>query len=226
MSDLYDLEDNALEMVGVSDPEVARKRFEAALPENPWGLSEKGLSARKAAGTMIRLKTGMYTPIPIICKADSCPYSESCSLLSYDLAPEGEFCPVEIAKIEALVQGYYSDFELDEMSFTDRSLVNEVVGLDIMIDRCKALMAKEGTPVIDVVIGIAENGAEIRQPAVSKSIEAYEKLTKRKDQKLQFLAKTNRDRQRFSVEQNKDSWIQSVTEVITADDLEESNKMR
>lgn len=199
------------------------KRFVEALPENPWGLSSKGLSARKAAASMIRLKTGMYSPIPIICKADDCPYSESCSLLPYDLAPEGEFCPVEIAKIEALVQGYYSDFELDEMSFTDRSLVNEVVGLDIMIDRCKALMAKEGTPVVDIVIGVAENGAEIHQPAVSKSIEAYEKLTKRKDQKLQFLAKTNRDRQRFAPEQNRDSWIQSVADVITADDLEESN---
>ena len=218
MADLLDLVDDDISL------DENRKRFEASLPENPWGLSSKGLSARKAASTMVRMKTGMYTPIPIICKADSCPYSDSCSLLPYDLAPEGEFCPVEIAKIEALVQGYYSDFDLDEMSFTDRSLVNEVVGLDIMIDRCKALMAKEGTPVVDIVIGVAENGAEIHQPAVSKSIEAYEKLTKRKDQKLQFLAKTNRDRQRFAPEQNRDSWIQSVVDVITADDLEESMK--
>ena len=215
MADLLDLDVTA---------EDNLKRFVEALPENPWGLSSKGLSARKAAASMIRLQTGMYSPIPIICKADDCPYSDSCSLLPYDLAPAGEFCPVEIAKIEALVQGYYSDFELDEMSFTDRSLVNEVVGLDIMIDRCKALMAKEGTPVVDIVIGVAENGAEIHQPAVSKSIEAYEKLTKRKDQKLQFLAKTNRDRQRFAPEQNRDSWIQSVVDVITADDLEESMK--
>ena len=86
-------------------------------------------------------------------------------------------------------------------------------------------MAKEGTPVIDVVIGIAENGAEVRQPAVSKSVEAYEKLTKRKDQKLQLLAKTNLARQKFAPEQNRDSWIQAVSDVITVDDLEESNKM-
>lgn len=218
MADLLDLESESFAA------EEARRRFEASLPENPWGLSPKGLAARKAASTMVKLKNGMYTPIPIICRSDDCPYADSCSLLSYDLAPAGEFCPTEIAKIEALVQGYYSDFELDEMSFTDRSLVNEVVALDIMIDRCKALMAKEGTPVVDIVIGIAENGTEIRQPAVSKSIEAYEKLTKRKDQKLQFLAKTNRDRQRFAPEQNRDSWIQSVSEVITVDDLEESRK--
>jgi len=218
MADLLDL---------VDPNEVAednRRRFENSLPENPWGLSPKGLSARKAAGTMIRMKTGMYTPIPILCKGDNCPYSESCSLLPYDLAPLGEFCPVEIAKIEALVQGYYSDFDLDEMSFTDRSLVNEVVGLDIMIDRCKALMAKEGTPVVDVVIGISEHGEEIRQPAVAKSVEAYEKLTKRKDQKLQLLAKTNLARQKFAPEQNRDSWIAAVSEVITVDDLEESKK--
>lgn len=214
MSDLLDLDVTADDNL---------KRFSEVLPENPWGLSPKGLTARKAAASLVRLKTGMYTPIPIICKTDDCPYAESCSLLPYDLAPAGEFCPIEIAKIEALVQGYYSDFDLDDMSFTDRAIVNEVVGLDIMIDRCKALMAKEGTPVVDIVIGVAENGAEIHQPAVSKSIEAYEKLTKRKDQKLQFLAKTNRDRQRFAPEQNKESWIQSVADVITADDLEDSN---
>lgn len=199
-----------------------RKRFEDSLPENPWGLSPKGLEARKAAVSMIRMKTGMYSPIPILCKGDDCPYSESCALLPYNLAPFGEFCPIEIAKIEALVKGYYSDFELDEMSFTDRALVNEVVGLDIMLERCKALMAKEGTPVIDVVIGLSEHGEEIRQPAVSKSIEAYEKLTKRKDQKLQLLAKTNRDRQRFAPEQDRQSWLQSVTDVITVEDLEEA----
>ena len=199
--------------------------FLATLPDNPWGLSKKGLAARKAAVALNAVKTGMYAPVPITCKGDSCPYSESCAMLPYDLAPEGEPCPVEIAKIEALIQGYISDFDLDDMSFTDRALVNEVVSLDIMLDRCRALMAKEGTPVLDVVIGISEHGEEIRQPAVSKSIEAYEKLTKRKDNKLMMLAKTNRDRQRFAPETDKQSWIQSVADVITIDDLEESNKV-
>jgi len=200
-----------------------RERFEASLADNPWGYSAKGLEAKRAATTLVKLKTGMYTPVPIVCRGSGCPYSESCALLPYDLAPEGELCPIEISKIEALVQGYYSDFELDEMSFTDRALVNEVVSLDIMLERCKALMAKEGTPVVDVVIGISEHGEEIRQPAVSKSIEAYEKLTKRKDQKLQLLAKTNRDRQRFAPETDKQSWIQNIADVITVDDLSEAN---
>jgi len=199
--------------------------FLAALPENPWGLSKKGLSAKRAATALNAVKTGMYSSIPIICKGAACPYAETCALLPYDLAPEGDLCPVEISKIEALIQGYVSDFDLDDMSFTDRALVSEVVSLDIMLDRCKALMAKEGTPVLDVVIGISEHGEEIRQPAVSKSIEAYEKLTKRKDNKLMMLAKTNRDRQRFAPETDKQSWIQSVADVITIDDLEESNKI-
>lgn len=197
--------------------------FLESLPDNPWGLSKKGLAARKAAKALNAVKTGMYASVPITCKGDSCPYSESCSMLSYDLAPVGEPCPVEIAKIESLIQGYISDFDLDEMSFTDKALVNEVVSLDIMLERCKALMAKEGAPVLDIVIGISEHGDEIRQPAVSKSIEAYEKLTKRKDNKLMMLAKTNRDRQRFAPDTEKQSWIQSVADVITVDDLKESS---
>ena len=204
--------------------DVSLSNFLADLPDNPWGLSKKGLAARKAAQALNAVKTGMYSPIPIVCKGEQCPYSETCAMLPYDLAPVGDFCPIEITKIETLIQGYVSDFDLDEMSFTDRALVNEVVSLDIMLDRCKALMAREGTPVVDVTIGISEHGEEVRQPSVSKSIEAYEKLTKRKDNKLMMLAKTNRDRQRFAPDTEKQSWIQSVADVITIDDLEESKQ--
>ena len=62
---------------------------------------------------------------------------------------------------------YAKDVDIDTTSFTDITLLNEIIGYDIMLERCRSLMAKEGTPVIDVVVGVAENGEEIRQPAVS-----------------------------------------------------------
>ena len=139
------------------------------------------------------------------------------------MAPAGEYCPIEIAQVEALASGYASDFELDEMSFTDKMLINEIVAIDIMIERCKGLMAKSGTPVVDVTIAVTEQGEEIKQPAIDKALEAYEKLTKRKDQKLQLLHLTRTDKIRHKPDQdNQDSWLRRISETITIDDLQES----
>lgn len=213
------LEDNSLDHQALVLAET-RQKFEQALANNPWGLSPKALEAKRAATALIGTKTGMYAKIPLVCKADDCPYAQSCALIPYGLAPLGEYCPVEIAQIESLAQGYTDDIDYDELSFTDRSLINELVCLDIMLERCRGLMAKEQTPVIEVVIGVSENGREIKQPAVSKALEAYDKLSKQKAQKLQLLHLTRTDKIRHAPEEDKkESWIQTITQNITAEDL-------
>ena len=55
--------------------------------DNPWGLTPKALTAKKAALAMIATKNGMYARVPLVCKAEGCPYSDSCMLLAYDMAP-------------------------------------------------------------------------------------------------------------------------------------------
>ena len=195
------------------------------LDKNPWSMSNKGKMAIEIAKSMAGTKTGLAARIPIVCKADNCPYSDSCALLPYDMAPLGDLCPIEIAQIEALFSGYTNDIPTEDLSFTDQALINEIVMLDIMIERCKGLMSKNQTPVVDMTIGITENGREIKQPGIDKAIEAYEKLTKRKDQKLQLLHMTRTDRIRHAPEhENKESWIQTITANITQEDLDSLNK--
>jgi len=189
---------------------VNRENFEAMLvTQNLWGHSEVGLQSKRAAMTMLSTKTGMYARIPLLCKADSCPYSETCQLLPYDLAPQGEYCPIETAQIEIRAVGYAQDFDLDRASFTDKNLINEIIGLDIMLDRCRALLAKEGTPVLEVVAGISQQGDEIKQPAVSKAWEAYEKMSKKRDASYQLMMATRRDKK-----DNGENKEKSVTEMI------------
>ena len=211
--------DTASDLIDSPHEENA-ERFMSSLASNPWGLSPKAMTAKQAAMRALSTKTGLYANIPITCKGDACPYAETCKLLPYDLAPEGEYCPVEIAHVEQLAVGYYRDFDLDDMSMTDKSLLDEVIFLDIMLERCRAILAKEGTPVTDILIGMTERGEEIRQPNVSRAWEAYEKITKRKDQKLQLLAQTRNIKMKQGGDEKQESWLQTITQNITAEDIE------
>lgn len=200
--------DQFLDLAEESRSEAAenRERFEANL-SNMWGHSNLGLEARRAAMSMLSTKTGMYAKIPITCKADSCPYAESCQLLPYDLAPIGELCPIETTEIEFRYEAYSRDFDLDTASFTDKCLVNEIINADIMMERCKALMAREGVPVVDMVVNVTEDGNEIVRPEVSKFWEAYERASKKRNEAYQLMKATRRDKK----EENNN---QSITTII------------
>lgn len=188
--DLLEAESESEKSVAVAD----RERFEAKLlAQGPWGYSQKAMEAKRAAMTMLSTKTGMYARIPILCKADDCPYAETCPLLPNDLAPLGEKCPIETAQLELRAMQYANEIGYDESSFSDRQMINDIIGYDIMLERCRALMAKEGTPVIEIVAGISENGDEIRQPAVSKAWEAYEKIVKKRNETYQLMMMTRKD---------------------------------
>ena len=184
-----------------------RENFERNIG-NMWGHSDLGIQAKRAAMTMLSTKTGMYAKIPITCKAETCPYADSCQLLAYDLAPFGEFCPVETAEIELRYEAYSQDFDLESASFTDKCLVSEIINADIMMERCKALMAKEGVPVIEVVAGISENGEEIMRPEVSKFWDAYERASKKRNDAYQLMQATRKDKRGLEVSTG------SITEII------------
>lgn len=175
-----------------SEAVMNRENFERNLT-NMWGYSDVGIEAKRAAMSMLATKTGMYARIPLICKAESCPYARSCSLLHYSLAPLGEPCPIETAQIEIRYAGYEKDFNLDTASFTDKNLVTELIHHDVMLERCKALLTEEGTLVQDVVAGVGENGEEFYRPEVSKNWEAYERIQKKRNEIYGLMMATRKD---------------------------------
>lgn len=171
----------------------ARKRFESNIA-NIWGHSAIGSQAKQAAMTMLSTKSGLYAKIPITCKTDACPYAQSCALLPYGLAPLGEKCPWETAMIETRYAQYVEDYNLDESSFTDKTLISELVNIDIMLERTKALMSAEQVPITEVVAGMTESGEEYTRPEVSKAYELYERNLNRKDKILESMLGTRKSR--------------------------------
>lgn len=175
-------------------PNSALERIKENAVTNMWGYSEKGLQAKQAAMAMLSTKNGMYARIPIVCKADECPYSESCALLPYDLAPQGECCPVEVAQIEQRCIEYYNNYDMDEGTFTDRCLVSEIVNADIMLERVKALMAKETVPVIDVIAGVSEQGDTYTRPEISRYFDIWDRLTRKRSELYSLMNGTRKDK--------------------------------
>ena len=176
-------------------PEERRKEFERTLrSDNPWNRSPLGVEAEKAAMSMMSTRHGLYAKVPIYCKGDTCPYSFQCDLLSAGLAPVGERCPVESARIANEYAGYSEDFDIDNASQTDKILLSEIVSMDILASRATALMAKELSPVQEIAIGVSDDGDEIMQPAVSKAWEAYQSISKRRNETLQLMMATRKDK--------------------------------
>lgn len=162
--------------------------------QNIWGYSSLGIEARKAAMTMLSTKTGLYSRIPLVCKGNKCPYLESCSLNKYELTPVGEYCPLETAHIEMSVQRYAKEFDILEEDFTDQNILREIVNLEIMMERCKSLMAKEQNPIVDVITGITEDGEQYTHPEVSKAFDMYERCQKQHTSLLGLMNATRKDK--------------------------------
>lgn len=193
---------------------ISRENFEKNLA-NVWGYSNVGLEAKKAAMSMLSTKTGMYSRIPLVCKANDCPYAESCSLLPYNLAPFGEPCPVETAQIELRFEGYKADFG-DMSSFTDKNLISDLINQDVMLERCKALLSKEGILVQEVFAGVSEQGEVYTKPEVSKHWEAYERVQKKRNETYDLMLATRKNKKGET--QDSDSLTRMVAEMVANKD--------
>lgn len=198
--------ENEIEEIKSQEAIAAREQFEANI-SNVWGHSSLGLEAKKAAMSMLSTKTGLYAKVPITCKADTCPYSNTCSLLPYGLAPYGEKCPWETALIETRYAGYMEDYNLDASSFTDSTIVSELINIDVMLERTKALMSSEQTPITEVIAGMTESGEQFTRPEISKAYEIYDRNLTRKDKLLEMMLGTRKSRKG---QEEQDSTVQDI----------------
>lgn len=180
---------------------------------SPEGLRSKEYVTRFLNST----KTGLYSMYPILCKGQGCPYANSCFALKAGIQPPiGEPCVLETDRIERLISSYNDDFDFATSSLTDMLAINELVQLDLLIDRCQKLMAEEELPVIEVNIGMSQHGDPITQPTISKYYEAYERMSKRRSALVDELNASRKARKKLGEEDKKAPWEQ-VLEVAGQD---------
>lgn len=168
------------------------------LDHSAWTRNPKAVEAITIARQLRSTKHGLYANVPIICKADACPYAHSCPLLEMELAPYGEKCPIEIAAIEDLFNRYLDEMQIDPndtKNTVDLMLVKDLVDADIGLLRCDNKMAWDADYVIENAIGMTDEGEAITKKELHPLTEYKEKLIARKNKTLQLLNSTRKDKE-------------------------------
>ncbi len=170
----------------------------SSLDHSAWTSNPEAVEAIEIAKRLRSTKHGMYASVPIICKAEACPYADSCDLQQMGLAPFGEKCPVEIAAIEDLFVRYCSDMNInpeDPAQQVDAIMVKEVVDLDVSMLRCDKKMAISADFIIDQVVGVTDDGEAISRQELHPLTEYKEKLRTQKYKTLNLLNSTRKDKE-------------------------------
>lgn len=221
-------DDLELETISEEDKALEAKNKRIAFQDmmarvdNPWGYSAGALESKKAAMTMLSTKTGLYSRIPIVCKGCNCPYGETCGLLEYGLDTVGERCVLETTMIEQKLANYTEEFGLDESSYTDWTMVKELINAEIMIERCMALMSQEGCAITEEFIGTSEgSGIDYFRKEISKTQELYERNLKIKERILDTMMATRKAKSKL---RNADNDEKSLLDNIFEMDFIEDEK--
>lgn len=165
--------------------------------KNRWGYSSAGwMSKRLISKHLNSMKNGLFSVFPIPCKGrTACPYKESCIAAQYGMEPPvGEPCVIEVTKIENLIVSYANDFNLETASTTDRVLLQELIQIDLIMDRCQMMMSQEGKVLQEVTVGVTEDGQEITQSVVSRYLDAWERMSKRRQSILNEMNATRKSK--------------------------------
>ncbi|WDI05152.1 hypothetical protein PUW25_25425 (plasmid) [Paenibacillus urinalis] len=188
-----------------------------------WTQNPAAIQAIDVARRLRSTKHGLYASVPIICKAESCPYRESCPLMQMQMAPFGEKCPIEIAAIEDLFDRYCTDLKIDRedpKNTVDLIMVKELVDIDVSLLRCDNKMAIDADFIIENVVGMTEDGDALVKKELHPVVEYKEKLRNSKNKTLQLLNSTRRDKQGTKVTVELDPASRASQMVKVNDDMD------
>lgn len=186
-----------MEVKQVATAEQAIAKIKKMEENNEWYSNPEANQALMIAKRLRKTKNGMYAAVPIICRAEGCPYAEACELAKIGIAPFGEKCPMEIAAMEDLFGRYCADLNVDpndESQQVDAIMIKELVDIDISMLRCDKKMAISADFIIDNVIATNEDDEPITRKELHPLTEYKEKLRAQKYKTLNLLNSTRKDK--------------------------------
>jgi hypothetical protein len=192
------------------------------LDHSAWTENPEAVEAINVARRLRNTKHGLYASVPIICKAEACPYAQSCELQKMSMAPYGEKCPIEIVAIEDLFGRYCEELKIDpenRSNTVDLIMVKDIVDADIGLLRCDNKMAWDADYVIHNTVGMTEDGDPITRQELHPLTEYREKLINRKHKTLQLLNSTRKDKEGTKISVTADPSVKAADMLKVANDM-------
>lgn len=128
-----------------------------------------------------KVKSMMYSSIPMTCKGDKCQVASTCPLLKKNLAPVGDPCPIEMAMVIEFMRDYTELWGVDENNLAEVGMVRDLVNQEIQHIRQTKVLADENF-IQDTVVGINERtGDPIIRKELHVAIDYEDKILRRKN---------------------------------------------
>lgn len=152
-----------------------------------WDQKKKDRVAAEVTPT--RVKTGMVTSIPMICRSEKCVFADTCKLYLDGDEPTGKPCPYEMGMVKVLMSEYVDKLDVDINDIVEYSQIRDLVNLEVQDMRAAKYLSKESF-IQENIIGISSEGEPIFRKELHLAVELSEKTAKRKSILLKQLAAT------------------------------------
>lgn len=165
--------------------QVEELRPDLFYPEH-WGEAEKGVLAEQLRPS--RVKTGMLSSIPMVCRGTKCPVHQLCPLYEQNIAPIGKLCPIEMAMVQQFFQAYVEELNVDTSRLVEVSMIRTLVDQEIQYLRKTKLLALEDF-IQENVVGVDQDGAPITRKELHMAVDLEDRIHRRMDKiRTQLLA--------------------------------------
>lgn len=175
------------EIERLSPKEAFLKQFEDNYKDNflpaDWSKEKKDRVAELTTGG--KIKTSMFTSIPMNCTGPKCVFASTCPLQKEDLAPINHECPLEMSMVKNFLGEYMEQMEIDPENLIELGMIRELVDQDVQSLRKTKILAKEDF-IQENVVGVDADGDPVVRKELHLAIDYEDKIFKRR----QFLLKS------------------------------------
>lgn len=197
-----------------------------------WGLDDAALIKAETSAQKFKLKHGMFAGIPIICKADKCPYVGVCSI-SAKHRVVGERCPVEIGAILARFDAWCAHFMITpngdyikDEDLVDATLIRDLIDNEIQILRAENRIAMSADFIAKTIATVDNKGRAYYEDVVSPEAQFKLQLLDKRYKILQLLNSTRKDKAKdlkleLNPSQQAMSIFKTISEKVAGLDLDE-----
>lgn len=200
VSDALDKAVETTQQVSQNVQPAATRQSNLSALQSVWNIPAQSLQAALDVSQVYKMKHGMFAGVPIICKADDCPYKQVC-LIDPSLRIPGQRCPMEAGAIITRFEAWCKHFLIDlseptikEEDLVDASLIRDLVDNEIQTLRAENRIAINADFIGMTISQIDNKGKPYYEETVTPEAEYKLTLQDKRYKILQLLNSTRKDK--------------------------------